>query len=86
MRKRMIAEARKTPQPPEQDWLKVEDLAEVEITSEDAELSVWLWGESPVKNPGRSPLLHPKPVDLESVPILAPTAMYEKADHTPANR
>jgi hypothetical protein len=35
MRKRMIAEARKTPQPPEQDWLKVEDLAEVEITSED---------------------------------------------------
>jgi hypothetical protein len=31
----MIAEARKTPQPPEQDWLKVEDLAEVEITSED---------------------------------------------------
>jgi hypothetical protein len=35
MRKRMIAEARKTPQPPEQDWLKIEDLAEVEITSED---------------------------------------------------
>ena len=35
MRKRMIAEVRKTPQPPEQDWLKVEDLAEVEITSED---------------------------------------------------
>jgi hypothetical protein len=32
----MIAEARKTPQPPEQDWLKVEDLAEVEITSEDS--------------------------------------------------
>jgi hypothetical protein len=35
MRKRMIAEARKTPLPPEQDWLNVESLAEVEITSED---------------------------------------------------
>ena len=35
MRKRMIQEVRQTPLPPEQDWLNVEDLAEVEITSED---------------------------------------------------
>lgn len=49
----------------------------IDITSDDAELSVWLWGESPVKNPGRSPLIHPKPVERESVPVLAPTVMRE---------
>jgi hypothetical protein len=49
----------------------------VEITSDDAELSVWLWGESPMKNPGRSPLIHPKPVERESVPLLATTVMHE---------
>jgi len=31
----MIPEVRHTALPPEQDWLNVEDLAEVEITSED---------------------------------------------------
>ncbi|MBL8528929.1 MAG: hypothetical protein JNL68_14675 [Burkholderiales bacterium] len=35
MRKRMISEPRHTALPPEQDWLNVEDLAEVEVTSED---------------------------------------------------
>ncbi|MFO1204988.1 MAG: hypothetical protein U1E63_04515 [Burkholderiales bacterium] len=35
MRKRMITESRQGAVPPEQDWLNVEDLAEVEITSED---------------------------------------------------
>lgn len=35
MRKRMIQEVRHTPLPPEQDWLNIENLAAVEITSED---------------------------------------------------
>jgi hypothetical protein len=35
MRKRMISEATHAALPPEQDWLSVEDLAEVEVTSED---------------------------------------------------
>ena len=35
MRKRMIPEVRHTALPPEQDWLNVDDLAEVEVTSED---------------------------------------------------
>lgn len=37
MRKRMISEPRHTALPPEQDWLNVEDLVEVEVTSEDPE-------------------------------------------------
>jgi hypothetical protein len=36
MRKRIIANARKGSASPDQDWLNVEGLAEVEITSEDA--------------------------------------------------
>lgn len=36
MRKRMISEPRHA-LPPEQDWLNVEDLVEVEVTSEDPE-------------------------------------------------
>lgn len=36
MRKRMISEPRHTALPPEQDWLNIEDLAEVEVTSEDS--------------------------------------------------
>jgi hypothetical protein len=36
MRKRIIAAIQQDPATPEQDWLKVERLAEVEITSEDA--------------------------------------------------
>jgi hypothetical protein len=36
MRKRIIAPARQETAPPDQDWLNVEALAEVEITSEDA--------------------------------------------------
>jgi hypothetical protein len=35
MRKRLIAEVRDSTLPPEQDWLNVEDLAQVEVTSED---------------------------------------------------
>jgi len=36
MRKRLIAEVRKDTLPPDHDWLNLEGLAEVEITSEDA--------------------------------------------------
>lgn len=36
MRKRIIAQVQKEPASSDQDWLNVEDLAEVEITSEDA--------------------------------------------------
>ncbi|MCX5795333.1 MAG: carbohydrate-binding protein [Elusimicrobia bacterium] len=36
MRKRIIAQVQKATTPPSQDWLNIEDLAEVEITSEDA--------------------------------------------------
>jgi hypothetical protein len=36
MRKRTIAAVQQDPSPPDEDWLKVEGLAEVEITSEDA--------------------------------------------------
>jgi hypothetical protein len=36
MRKRLIAPVQQHTAPPSQDWLNVEDLAEVEITSEDA--------------------------------------------------
>ena len=35
MRKRIIAQVQQEPAPPDQEWLNVEDLAEVEITSED---------------------------------------------------
>jgi hypothetical protein len=35
MRKRIIAPIQQETESPEQDWLKLEDLAEVEITSED---------------------------------------------------
>jgi hypothetical protein len=35
MRKRIIAQAQKEPASSDQDWLNVEELAEVEITSED---------------------------------------------------
>jgi hypothetical protein len=37
MRKRITAEPRHSPVPPEQDWLDVQELAEVEITSEEPE-------------------------------------------------
>jgi len=37
MRKRLIAAVQKVPLPLDQDWLNTEDLAEVELTSEDAE-------------------------------------------------
>jgi hypothetical protein len=36
MRKRIIAHVQKEPPSPDQDWLNVEGLAEVEVTSEDA--------------------------------------------------
>jgi len=36
MRKRIISPSRHETAPPDQDWLNVEELAEVEITSEDA--------------------------------------------------
>jgi len=36
MRKRIIVPVRQETVPPEQDWLNVEEIAEVEITSEDA--------------------------------------------------
>lgn len=36
MRKTIIAPVKKETAPPDQDWLNVEELAEVEITSEDA--------------------------------------------------
>ena len=36
MRKRIIAPVQPETRPPDQDWLDVEELAEVEITSEDA--------------------------------------------------
>ena len=36
MRKRIIAQVQKETAPPDQNWLNVEGLAEVEITSEDA--------------------------------------------------
>jgi len=36
MRKRILAQVQQTLPPPNQDWLNVEGLAEVEITSEDA--------------------------------------------------
>jgi hypothetical protein len=36
VRKRIIAQTQKKPLSPDQDWLNVEELAEVEITSEDA--------------------------------------------------
>ena len=36
MRKRILAQVQQTLPPPDQDWLNVEGLAEVEITSEDA--------------------------------------------------
>ena len=36
MRKRILAQVQQTPLSPNQDWLNVEGLAEVEITSEDA--------------------------------------------------
>ena len=36
MRKRLIAAVQKVPLPLDQDWLNTEDLAEVELTSEDA--------------------------------------------------
>jgi hypothetical protein len=36
MRKKMVADVRKTSALPEHDWLNVEAIAEVEITSEDA--------------------------------------------------
>ena len=36
MRKRIIAPVQQETAPPDQDWLNVEELAEVEITSEDA--------------------------------------------------
>ena len=36
MRKRIIAPVQQETRPPDQDWLNVEELAEVEITSEDA--------------------------------------------------
>lgn len=37
MRKRLITAVQQAPLPLEQDWLNMEDLAEVELTSEDAE-------------------------------------------------
>ena len=37
MRKRLTAAVQQDPLPSEQDWLNTEDLAEVELTSEDAE-------------------------------------------------
>lgn len=37
MRKRIIAHVQKEPPPPDQDWLNVEGLAEVEVTSESAD-------------------------------------------------
>jgi len=36
MRKRIIGPGQQEPAPPDQDWINVEGLAEVEITSEDA--------------------------------------------------
>ena len=36
MRKRIIAPVQQETTSPDQDWLNVEDLVEVEITSEDA--------------------------------------------------
>jgi hypothetical protein len=36
MRKRIIAQVQKTPESPDQDWLNIEGIAEVEVTSEDA--------------------------------------------------
>src|SRR5262245_7528302 len=50
MRKRIIAPVQKITAPPDQGWLNVESLAEVEITSED--------GDYPIESallPGRSP-------------------------------
>ncbi|MDO8682431.1 MAG: NPCBM/NEW2 domain-containing protein [Armatimonadota bacterium] len=50
----------------------------LEIATAGAELSVWLYGESAVANPGDSPLIHPNPTDCESAAILPPTLMAEK--------
>ena len=50
---------------------------EVTPTMSRSVVSVWLYGETTVKNPGSSPLPHPKPIDWESLPILLPTVMTE---------